>query len=230
MSTRDDRTPGYDERTGWAPPAVSGRADARAVFARTMFLVAVMTAFFAAGAFLGRDLTPGWALGMWAVSLGLIFAVRPSSDGEEVSPLQMVLVFTISLLIGLAVGPTIAFFAETSGGAVIAQAAGLTGLFMALMGSFGYMTSRDLSTIGRVAFFALIALIVFGIVMIFVSIPAGMLIYCIGGLVIFAGLTAWDFQRLRHAGTDEAAILALAIFLDAVNVFLLILRLLGSRG
>ena len=50
-------------------------------------------------------------------------------------------------------------------------------------------------------FFALIALIVFGIVLIFVNIPNGQLIYAILGLVIFAGFTMYDFQRLRRRPT-----------------------------
>ena len=109
-----------------------------------------------------------------------------------------------------------------------AQAAGLTALFMGLMGSAGYLTSRDLSALGRVSFVGLIILLVFGIVAIFVNIPGENLIWCIGGLVVFAGLTMFDFWRLRRAGNGDVAQIALSIFLDAFNVFLLMLRLLGG--
>ena len=79
-------------------------------------------------------------------------------------------------------------------------------------------------------FFALIALIVFGIVLIFVRIPSGELIYAILGLVIFAGLTAYDFQRLRRAQDIRSApLLAASIFLDILNVFLLLLSIFGRR-
>ena len=68
----------------------------------------------------------------------------------------------------------------------------------------------------------------FGIVAIFVTIPAEDLIWCIGGLVVFAGLTVYDFWRLRRAGNGDVALISLSIFLDAFNVFLFMLQLLGG--
>jgi FtsH-binding integral membrane protein len=80
-----------------------------------------------------------------------------------------------------------------------------------------------------VFFWALIALIVFGIVLIFVQIPNGSLIYAILGLVIFAGFTMFDFQRLRTTSDiSTAPSLAASIFLDILNVFQLFLSLFGS--
>ena len=83
------------------------------------------------------------------------------------------------------------------------EAGGSTALFIAGFGAAGYATRRDLSALARIMFFALIALIVFGIVLIFVEIPGGQLIYAILGLVIFAGFTMFDFQRLRRTRTSE---------------------------
>jgi modulator of FtsH protease len=97
-------------------------------------------------------------------------------------------------------------------------------------GAAGYATRRDLSGMARVLFGALIVLIIFGIVAIFVQIPHSQLIYAIAGLVIFAGLTAYDFQRLRKAKDIRTApLLAASIFLDILNVFLLLLSLFGNR-
>ena len=85
--------------------------------------------------------------------------------------------------------------------------------------------------VGRIAFFGLLGLIVLGIVMLFVTIPAGNLIYAVLGLVIFAGYTMYDFQRLRRVGQIEAApLLAASIFLDIFNVFMLMLSLFGGGG
>ena len=102
-------------------------------------------------------------------------------------------------------------------------------LFIAGFGAAGYATRRDLSALARILFWALIGLIVFGIVTIFVQIPNGAVIYAVLGLVIFAGLTAFDFQRLRR-GQDirTAPLLAASIFLDILNVFLLLLSLFGG--
>jgi uncharacterized protein len=66
-------------------------------------------------------------------------------------------------------------------------------------------------------------------VLIFVHIPGGEMLYSILGLVIFAGLVAFDFQRLRVGkGLTSAPLLAASIFLDALNVFLFFLRIFGG--
>jgi len=80
-------------------------------------------------------------------------------------------------------------------------------------------------------FWALLALIGFGVVLIFVHIPGGALIYSILGLVVFAGLTMVDFQRLRRStDMDSAPMIAASIFLDALNVFSFFLQLVGGRS
>ena len=99
---------------------------------------------------------------------------------------------------------------------------------MAGFGAAGYATRRDLSALARVLWWALIALIGFGVLLIFVSIPAGAVIYALGGLVIFAGLVMIDFQRLRTSSElDSAPVLAASIFLDILNVFQFFLSLFG---
>ena len=85
--------------------------------------------------------------------------------------------------------------------------------------------------VALVSFFALIGLIIFGIVLVFVNIPHGAVIYSVLGLVIFAGFTMFDFQRLRTSkNMASAPLLAASIFLDVLNVFLFFLRIFsGSR-
>jgi len=79
-------------------------------------------------------------------------------------------------------------------------------------------------------FWALLALIVFGVVLIFVQIPYSALIYSILGLLVFAGLTVVDFQRLRRStDVDSAPFLAASIFLDVLNVFLFFLQIFSGR-
>ena len=133
------------------------------------------------------------------------------------------------LLIGVAVGPIVAYYGSMDPRALW-EAGGATALFIAGFGAAGYATRRDLSVVARVAFWALVALIVFGIVLIFVNIPGGTLIYSVIGLVIFAGFTMFDFQRLRRSSdVDSAPLLAASIFLDILNVFLFFLQIF-SRG
>jgi uncharacterized protein len=95
-------------------------------------------------------------------------------------------------------------------------------------GAAGYATRRDLSALARLLWWALIALIGFGVLLIFASIPGGAVVYALGGLVIFAGLVMYDFQRLRASTQlDSAPLLAASIFLDILNVFQFFLTLFG---
>lgn len=195
----------------------------RTLFSQTMGYVAVTAALFAVGAYLGRDLPYGtgivWFIAALACLIGMRFAVRRSQQ------LTVGLLVAFGLLIGLALAPTLAYYAGTNPQALW-TAGGATALFIAGFGTAGYATRRDLSAIARICFFALIALIVFGIVLIFVRIPNGSLIYSVIGLVIFAGFTMFDFQRLRRSQDIKSApLLAASIFLDVLNVFLFFLRI-----
>jgi modulator of FtsH protease len=201
------------------------RDESGTLLGQTMGLVAVTAGLFAAGAYVGRDLSYGWGLVLFIASFACLLGLNVAAQRSE--QLAIGLLFGFGFLIGLATAPTIAYYASTSP-QVLWQAGGATALFIAGFGSFGYATRRDLSSIARVCFWALIALIVFGIVLIFVQIPNGQLIYAILGLVIFAGLTAFDFQRLRRTRDIRAApLLAASIFLDILNVFLLLLSIFG---
>lgn len=219
---------GYSQET-WDRAATGAREDSRAIFGKTMFLVAVTAGFAAAGAYVGRNLSGGAAFIAWIAAFGLIIAMSFARKKDEATPLQMGLLFGVGALLGLAIGPTLQEYANLEGGStIIAQAAGLTALFMAIMGSIGYLTKRDLSGLGRISFIGLIALLLFGLVAIFVNIPNEALIWCVLGLVVFAGLTTYDFWRLRRAGQGDVTLIALSIFLDAFNVFLFMLQLLGG--
>jgi modulator of FtsH protease len=190
-----------------------------------MGLVAVTTGLFALGAYLGRDMSYGWGWLFFIAAFGVLLALNVAAQRSE--GLAVTLLFGFGVLMGLATAPTISYYASTNP-QILWQAGGATALFIAGFGAFGYATRRDLSGIARACFWALIALIVFGIVLIFVQIPNGSLIYAILGLVIFAGLTAFDFQRLRQTQDIRTApLLAASIFLDILNVFLLLLSLFG---
>ena len=202
--------------------------EAGTLLGQTMGLVAVTAGLFALGAYLGRDLAYQWGWLLYIASFLLLIGMNVVAKRSEQGAIT--LLFGFGLVIGLATAPTIAYYASTEPQAVW-QAGAATALFIAGFGAFGYATRRDLSGVARVCLWALIALIVFGIVAIFVRIPHADLIYAIVGLVIFAGLTAFDFQRLRRSKDIRTApLLAASIFLDALNVFLLLLSLFGNRN
>ena len=203
------------------------RGRAHALFAQTMGYVAVTAALFAAGAWLGRDLAGAVGIvafiAAFACLIGMRFAARTSLQ------LTVALLGAFGLLIGLAMAPLVAYYASADPRALW-EAGGATALFIAGFGAAGYATRRDLTAVARACFWALVALIVFGIVLIFVHIPGGALAYSVLGLVIFAGFTMFDFQRLRRsADTTSAPFLAASIFLDILNVFLIFLSIFSSQ-
>lgn len=110
------------------------------------------------------------------------------------------------------------------------------------MGLYGFITKRDLTGLGSLCFMALFGLIIVSILhMIWPNSRVGLLISCIG-ILIFVGLVAYDTQKIKQlavaAGSGElesdtgkkyAIFGALTLYLDFVNLFLYILRLLGNR-
>jgi FtsH-binding integral membrane protein len=201
----------------------AARGQAHTLFAQTMGYVAATAGLFALGAWAGRDLAGGVGIvafiAAFAALIGMQVAVRRSL------PVTVGLLGAFGLLIGLAVAPTVAYYGSMDPQALW-QAGGATALFIAGFGAAGYATRRDLAPVARASFWALAALIVFGIVLIFVHIPGADLIYSVLGLVIFAGFTLFDFQRARTS-TDapSAPLLAASIFLDILNVFLFFLQI-----
>jgi FtsH-binding integral membrane protein len=215
----------FDDPAFGAVPAERDRT--RALLGQVMGYVAVTVGFTALGAYIGRDLSGGAGLLFFIAGFGCIIGLNvAASRGRE--QLSIVLLFGLGLALGLAVAPLIADYAEADP-AALWQAAGATAAFIAGLGAYGYATRRDLSSWGRTLFWALLALIVFGLVAIFVSIPGANVIYAVAGLVIFGGFTIFDFNRLRRADQGGAVVIAASIFLDVFNVFLLFLQLFGSR-
>lgn len=199
----------------------------RTLFGQVMWYVAATAGLFALGAYLGRNLGYGVAIVSYLLAfaclIGMRFAVRSSAG------LSVALLFGFGLLMGLAMAPTLVYYAGADPQALW-QAGAATALFIAGFGAAGYATRRDLSWVARACFWALLALITFGIVLIFVQIPGGQLIYSVLGLVIFAGFTMVDFQRLRRStGLDSAPLIAASIFLDVLNVFLFFLQIFDRR-
>jgi modulator of FtsH protease len=218
--------PTYDD-LGYAPGGALAREDTRTVFGQVMGLVALTVGCAALGAYVGRNLSGGAGLLFFIGAFACIFGLNTASArGRE--QLAIGLLLGLGLFLGLAVAPVIAYYAEADP-AALWQAAGATGAFVAALGAVGYATRRDLSVYARMLFWALVALIVFGLVAIFISIPHANIIYCVLGLVIFGGFTIVDFNRLRRANMASAVPIAAGIFLDIFNIFLLLLRLFGSR-
>lgn len=206
--------------------AASPRDRTRTVFGQVMGLVALTVGCAALGAYIGRNLTGGAGIAFFIGAFACIFGLNmASSRGHE--QLAIGLLFGLGLLLGLAVGPVLAYYAHTDP-AVLWQACGATAAFVGALGAVGYATRRDLSYWARSLFWALLGLILVGIVLIFLHIPHANVIYAVLGLVVFGAYTIFDFNRLRRANMASAVPIAASIFLDVFNIFLFMLQLFGG--
>jgi uncharacterized protein len=106
------------------------------------------------------------------------------------------------------------------------------------MSLYGYTTKRDLSSVGNIAVMALIGLLIASVVNIFLRSAALYWILTYAGVLIFVALTAWDTQKIKRLSTqvsDEtsagrvAVLGALTLYLDFINLFVYLLRILGVR-
>jgi len=197
------------------------------VFGQVMGLVALTLGCLALGAYIGRDLSGGVGIVFFIVSFLCVIGLNVASTRAR-QQLAITLLLGLGLDLGLAIGPVINSYAKADPSALW-QAAGATGAFVATLGAAGYAIRRDLSSWSRTLFWALAALLVFGIVALFASIPHVHLIWSIAGLVIFGGFTIFDFNRLRRTGLQNAVPIAASIFLDILNVFLFFLQLFGGE-
>ena len=116
----------------------------------------------------------------------------------------------------------------------------LTALYFGALAAYGWLTKRDLSGLGTILGFSVLFLLVFWVLSMFLPLGAFERIICFIGLAVFMGCTAYDTQRIKHLhaeyGEDyemskKASIFAaLQLYLDFINIFLYILRLLGRRS
>jgi modulator of FtsH protease len=210
--------------TGYAAELTPGRT--RTLFGQVMALVALTVGCATLGVYLAREMGGASWFIAWIVALGCLVGLNVANSRGNYG-LALVLLCAFGLLLGASVSVTINYYSATDPTAV-RQAFGATALFVGALGAGGYATRRDLSFLYRFLFWLLLALILAGIVLIFVRISALYTAYAIAGLAIFGGYTIVDFNRLRRAGQEQAIPLSAGIFLDVFNIFLLFLRLFAN--
>ncbi len=148
------------------------------------------------------------------------------------------LFFIYAATMGLTLGVIVWSYLQTPGGSTAVASAFLSA--SAMFGAaaiYGGVTKRDLTKLGGILFMALIGLIVAMVVNIFLGSSQVNWIISILGVVIFTALTAWDVQRISSGqlaavtGSQEkgAVLAALSLYLDFINLFLFMLRLLGGN-
>ena len=178
--------------------------------------------------------TNNWALiALMILQLGLVFYFSARVNRMSFSTATAVFIL-YSAITGLTFSSIFVVFSMNSIATTFFITAGMFAA-MALVGSF---TKKDLSGMGKFALMALIGLIIAGIVNMFLR--NAMMDFIVSGIgvLVFAGLTAYDSQKIRqmlqmqseiNESTQKLALLgSLSLYLDFINIFLYLLRFFGS--
>jgi FtsH-binding integral membrane protein len=177
--------------------------------------------------------SPGIFLLVIVAQLGLVLAI--SFGINRMSPATATVLFFVY---AATVGVTFALVFEMYTTQSIFTTFLITAGMFATLAFIGATTQRDLSKLGTILIAALIGLIIATIVNIFVANSALYWITTYAGVLIFAGLTAYDMQKLKKFGEASpggetesrmAVLGALALYLDFINLFLFLLRIFGER-
>ena len=198
-------------------------------------LVTGAIAMFVAGSdtLLALILNPPLFFGLILAELGLVWFLS-ARIGRMAVGTATTLFLLYSALNGLTL--SVIFIAYTQ--ASIATTFFITAGTFGAMSLYGYTTKRDLTTVGNLCFMALIGFLLASIVNIFLQSEGFYWLLTYLGILIFVGLTAWDTQKIKHmsqtAGNETegqrvAIYGALILYLDFINLFLLLLRILGRR-
>ena len=171
--------------------------------------------------------------GLIIAEFALVFAVGGMINRLSIT--TATLLFTLySVVNGATLSIVLLAYTQES----VTQVFFITAGTFAAMSAVGYLTKRDLSSVGRILFMALIGLIIATVVNIFWKNSGFMAILNYLGVLIFVGLTAYDTQKIKNmlltaedggeVGQKMALLGALTLYLDFINLFLYLLRILGK--
>lgn len=172
-----------------------------------------------------------WVVLLAPLALVLVLSFRIESMSLGTAQLMF---WAYAGLVGLSLSGIFLVYTGTS----IARVFFITATTFGAMSLYGYTTRTDLSRFGSFLFMGLIGIIIASVVNMFIASSALQFVISIIGVIIFVGLTAFDTQRIRNmyieADDDviagkKAVMGALALYLDFLNLFLLLMQLLGSR-
>ena len=173
---------------------------------------------------------------MWIVMLaplGVVMYMSFGIKGMSASRAQTMF-WVFAFLMGLSLSTI--FLQYT--GASIARVFFITASTFGAMSIYGYTTKRDLTGMGSFLYMGLIGIIIASVVNIFMQSPAIYFAVSVLGVLIFVGLTAYDTQEIKNmymaydsgeVAAKKAIMGALTLYLDFINLFIMLLRLFGQR-
>jgi FtsH-binding integral membrane protein len=213
------------QRPSYGSPAF-GAVSTASLLGQVLGITGVAFIFTAVAAYVFRGVSPG--VGLFAMIAGFVLFLVVQFTRRQAQT-ALLIFYAAAFLWGIGLAPTITSYVTRIGPDVVVDAAATTALGMTCLGLIAYTFSFDWRRLSSLAFGALIALIIIGLVSMFFRFiqPAT---YDWMVLGVFTLLTLIDFARIRAGGGGFTAIdLAIAIYLDAINIFLALLQLIGMR-
>ena len=193
---------------------------------------AIINALYATGAD-GMMQPTGLAWIVMLAPLGFVLALSFGINKMQASTAQA-LFWAFSAIMGL----SMAHIFLTFTGASITRVFFITAGTFAGMSLYGYTTKRDLSGMGSFLMMGLIGIIIASVVNMFMASSALHFVISVVGVLLFVGLTAFDTQKIKsmyleadasEVMTKKAIMGALTLYLDFINLFIMLLRLFGER-
>ena len=175
----------------------------------------------------------GWRWVIMLAPLGIVFYMSFGINKMSAAKAQTVF-WVFASLMGLSLSWILMVYTNTS----VARVFLITSATFGAMSIYGYTTKRDLTKLGSFLMMGLIGIIIASLVNIFLKSTMMYFIISILGVLIFVGLTAYDTQKIKnmYAATDSGELMgkkavmgALTLYLDFINLFIMLLRLFGQR-
>ncbi|OAJ72638.1 hypothetical protein AYJ08_17805 [Brevibacillus sp. SKDU10] len=137
--------------------------------------------------------------------------------------------FAFVFISGITLGPTLQYYAMKNGALLVNAAFLITTVIFISLAGYAYVSKRDFSSIGGFLFAALIGLILLQVLNLFIPLGTGMqLLIASGGILIFSGYILYDVSQFKHGvEEDDVPMAVISLYLDFINLFLSLLRLLG---
>jgi FtsH-binding integral membrane protein len=198
----------------------------QSLLAQVLGITALGLCVTALAAWLFQGVAPG--VGLIAMIVGFVLLISMNATRRN-EALSLLLFYAFTFLQGIGIAPVIGQYVRAFGPDIVVNAALTTGLGMFALAAIVYATGLDLRRFQGIFFVALLGLVVVGVVSIFVRFihPE---VYAWLTLIIFSGLVLIDFARIRAGGDGLTAVqMATSIYLDAINIFLALLRIFGGR-
>ncbi|MEO6836564.1 MAG: Bax inhibitor-1 family protein [Candidatus Tumulicola sp.] len=198
----------------------------QSLLAQVLGITALGLCVTALAAYLAQGVSAGLGLIAMIVGFILLFTIYKTRANEVLS---LTLFYVFAFCEGVGIAPVIGQYVRSVGPDVVVNAALTTGLGMFGLGAIVYATGLDLRRFQGIFTIALMGLIVVGVISMFVRFVHPET-YAWLTLIIFSGLVLVDFARIRAGGDGLTPVLmAVSIYLDAINIFLALLQIFGGR-